>query len=138
MALICDTGPLYAALDRHDAAHASCVALLESTQEPVLVPAPVLVELDWLATAHLGPEPFLEFLRDVDDGLVQVVDLVRADYRRARELVSEYSDLRLGFVDAAVLSVVERLRESKVATLDRRDFAVVRPRHVEALELLPV
>jgi hypothetical protein len=27
--------------------------------------------------------------------------------------------------------------EAKVATLDRRHFAVVRPRHVEALALLP-
>jgi hypothetical protein len=40
-------------------------------------------------------------------------------------------------VDAAVLAVVERLREPKLATLDRRHFTVMRPRHIEALELLP-
>jgi len=31
----------------------------------------------------------------------------------------------------------ERLGETKVATLDRRDFGVVRPRHCESLVLLP-
>jgi hypothetical protein len=31
----------------------------------------------------------------------------------------------------------ERLGETKVATLDRRDFAVVRLRHCESLTLLP-
>jgi adenylate kinase family enzyme len=36
-----------------------------------------------------------------------------------------------------VLAVTERFRESKLATLDHRHFAVVRPRHVGALELLP-
>ncbi len=48
-----------------------------------------------------------------------------------------YTDLRVGFVDAAVLAVVERLREPKLATLDHRHFSVMRLRHVDALELLP-
>jgi hypothetical protein len=36
-----------------------------------------------------------------------------------------------------VLTLVERLDEPKLATLDRRHFAMMRPRHVEALRLLP-
>jgi hypothetical protein len=36
-----------------------------------------------------------------------------------------------------VIALCERLNEPKVATLDRRDFSVVRPRHCEALRLLP-
>ncbi len=43
----------------------------------------------------------------------------------------------VGFVDAAVLVIVERLNESKLATLDRRHFGLLRPRHMDALELLP-
>ena len=46
-------------------------------------------------------------------------------------------ELRLGFVDAAVIRVVERLREPKLATLDHRHFATVRTRHVAGLELIP-
>jgi hypothetical protein len=38
---------------------------------------------------------------------------------------------------AAVLAVVERLDERKLATLDHRHFRAVRPRHVTSLELLP-
>ncbi len=36
-----------------------------------------------------------------------------------------------------MLTVVERLGETKLATLDRRHFGLLRPRHVEAIELLP-
>jgi len=36
-----------------------------------------------------------------------------------------------------VIALVERLGEKKVATLDHRHFATVRPRHVEALTLRP-
>jgi hypothetical protein len=35
--------------------------------------------------------------------------------------------------DAAVLAVVERLGEPKLATLDRRHFGLLRPRHEDAL-----
>ena len=49
----------------------------------------------------------------------------------------QYADARVGFVDAAVLSVVERLGERKLATLDHRHFGLLRPRHVVALDLVP-
>lgn len=137
MALICDTGPLYAAMDRADADHRACAELLAGSDEPLLVPAPVVVELDWLAGNRLGPAPFAAFLADVEDGAITVVDLMRPDYVRVRELLARYADLNLGFVDAAILAIVERLGEHKLATLDHRHFGTIRPRHVEALDLLP-
>lgn len=137
MALILDTGPLFAALDRSDADHHSCTALIEGTKEPIIVPAPVLVEIDWLASRRLQPESFLSLLIDVQEARVKVEDLRPADYSRTGELVDRYRDLPLGFVDAAVMSIVERLGEPKLATLDHRHFAVVRPRHVPTLRLLP-
>jgi predicted nucleic acid-binding protein len=137
VALICDTGPLYAAMDRADADHQACAELLAAAREPLLVPTPVAVELDWLAASRLGPDPFIAFLADVEDESIAIVELVRADYVRIRELLARYADLSLGFVDAAVVAVVERFREDKLATLDHRHFATIRPRHVEALTLLP-
>ena len=59
------------------------------------------------------------------------------DLQRAAELEQAYAELDLGLVDASVIALCERLDEPKVATLDRRDFSVVRPRHCRALELLP-
>ena len=46
-------------------------------------------------------------------------------------------DLPLGLVDATVVAATEMLGEPKLATLDHRHFAVVRPAHVDALTLLP-
>jgi len=76
-------------------------------------------------------------LDEIEQGTYVVEDLLPSDYRRLRELLATYADLRIGFVDAAVLAVTERLREPKLATLDHRHFSVMRPRHVDALELLP-
>jgi uncharacterized protein len=101
------------------------------------VPAPVLVEFDYLASRELGRDAFLMILEEIRRGAYHVEDLTGTDYQRVGEILRTYADLRVGFVDAAVLAVVERLREPKLATLDHRHFSVMRPRHVEALELLP-
>lgn len=137
MALICDTGPLYAAMDRADVDHEACKQLISTTTERVLVPAPVVVELEWLASSRLGLQPFSSFLADVQAGDLTIVDPIGADYSRIHELLNRYADLKLGFVDAAVVALVERLDEPKLATLDHRHFTTVRPKHTDALELLP-
>lgn len=51
-------------------------------------------------------------------------------------LVETYADLPIGFVDASVLEAVERLGETKVATLGRH-FSIARPSGVDHLTLLP-
>jgi hypothetical protein len=137
LALITDTGPLYAAMDRSDIDHEACSRMFESTDEEVLVPSPVVVELDWLSSRRLGTDSFLSFLADIQEEQLQVIDLAQSDYIRAAELIRRYRDLPLGFVDAAVVAVAERLAETKIATLDHRHFTVVRPRHVPALRLIP-
>ncbi len=137
MALILDTGPLYASLDRSDADHRSCRRLIESAGERLVIPAPVLVEVDYWIHARLHPGALTALLDDVSTGAYRVEDLEADDYARVRELCDRYADADIGFVDAAVLAVTERLREPKLATLDRRHFGMLRPLHVEALQLVP-
>ena len=137
MALILDTGPLYASLDRSDADHAACRRLIETADEPLVIPAPVLVEVDYWIHARLHPGVLVALLDDITTGAYRVEDPNPDDYRRVREVCDRYADADIGFVDAAVLALVERLNEPKLATLDHRHFGAVRPRHVEALRLLP-
>ena len=137
MALILDTGPLYASLDRSDADHAVCRRLIEEADEPLVIPAPVLVEVDYWIHSRLHPGVLVALLDDIESGAYRVEDLQAADYARVRSLCDRYYDADIGFVDAAVLAITERLNEPKLATLDHRHFAMLRPRHVEALALLP-
>ena len=82
-------------------------------------------------------EAWLTFLDDVGAGVYRLAHPTLADLDRCRALQTTYADLRLGAVDASVVALAERLDESKVATLDRRHFSLVRPAHVEALRLVP-
>lgn len=100
-----------------------------------VIPSPVLVEVDHFLGDYAGT--FVALLEDIRRGAFWVENLIDADYRRIDELLHTYADLQVGFVDCAILATTERLNEPKLATLDRRHFSVMRPRHTEALRLLP-
>lgn len=137
MALICDTGPLLAALDAADPDHERCAELLTNANEDLVVPTLVLAELDYWCGRRLTPEAWLIFLDDTLAGVYRVESPTGPDLARCRVLQARYADLSLGVVDASVVALAERLAESKVATLDQRHFRAVRPTHVEALDLQP-
>jgi uncharacterized protein len=135
--VILDTGVLYAAMAPRDRRHAQCAALLRAGLE-LLLPAPVLVELDYFLTELTATyRAFDEVLRRVENGALTVLDLDSEDYPRVRQLCAQYGDWPLGFVDAAIVAIAERERQTQIGTLDHRHFGVIRPRHVAAFTLLP-
>lgn len=137
MALVLDTGPLLAALDTADPDHERCAELIAGSSEDLLVPTLVLSELDYWCHERLSADVWLQFLSDLLAGAYRAEGPTDADLTRCHELQTTYADLGLGVVDASVLALVERLDESKLATLDHRHFATVRPAHADSIELLP-
>jgi hypothetical protein len=137
VALVLDTGPLLAALDAADPDHERCAELLTGANEDLLIAALVLAELDYWCHRRLGADVWLAFMDDLLAGAYRVQSPTPADLVRCREIQAKYKDQPIGIVDASVLALVERLGESRLATLDHRHFATVRPKHVEALQLLP-
>jgi predicted nucleic acid-binding protein len=74
----------------------------------------------------------------VTTGELDVIDLTLDAYApRCVELIETYADMGLGLVDASVVTIAERRGITAIATLNHRDFRVVRPMHVDAFELLP-
>ncbi len=134
MSLVIDTGVLVAAARTGEPEHAACATLLREAAESRVVPAPVLVEVEYLLRASPA---WANLMRDVHSGALVVAELDMQSYARIDDLLRTYADMRVGFVDCAVLAVVERLEESKLATLDNRHFTVMRPAHIDALDLLP-
>lgn len=100
-----------------------------------MVPALVVAEATYLVGRRLGAKAEAAFLRGL--GQIEVEPPRGDDWARIAELVDEYGDLPLGGTDASVIALAERLDTATVVTLDRRHFTVVRPRHCEALALLP-
>lgn len=137
MALVLDTGPIVALLDAADPEHERCLAMVDRVGQDLVIPVLVLVEVDYWLLKLYGNETWQIFVEDIARGSYRVAALDERTLVRAAEIERDYASLDLGLVDAAVIATCEQLDEPKVATLDRRDFSVVRPRHRDHLTLLP-
>jgi len=134
--LVVDAGPLFAAADRTDRDHERCLALLHESG-PLRVPVLTIAAVTHLMASRLHGDVELRFLAELALGNLSVEPVHPSDWLRIAQLVEQYADLPLGTVDASVVAAAERLGATTIATLDRRHFSVVRPRHVESFELLP-
>src|SRR5262245_55266039 len=102
MALICDTGGVYALYDADDAHHDRAEASVDQRPGPLWLPVLVLAEIDYLLTTRLGVDAALDFLESVEQGAYSLVPLLGEDVTRCRELVAQYRDFGLGLADASV------------------------------------
>jgi predicted nucleic acid-binding protein len=137
VAAVVDTSVLYALTDASDRHHSSCVRALSREPEVVIVPQPVLPEVCYLIASRLGSHQEAVFMRGLVASDWRVEPMSREDLARAAVIMDDYGDAKLGFVDAAVTAIAERLAVTRIYTLDRRDFQLVKPAHVAAFEVLP-
>ncbi|MEX2236303.1 MAG: PIN domain-containing protein [Dehalococcoidia bacterium] len=110
---------------------------MEAASEPLLVPDSVFGEVAYFLGRYLSPFIEARAFTSLTQEPLSVVHLRTDDILRACELVRQYADNPIGFVDASIVALAERLRINQVLTLDVRHFAAIRPRHVPALTLLP-
>ncbi len=135
--VVADTGPLVALLDGDDAWHDRVRDWLTTTRSELVVAEPVLAEVCYLAGRHISPLAEIAFVESLARGEFVVEPLVRADLPRVAQLVKRYHDMPLGYVDATVIAIAERLGARGILTTDRRHFGAVRDKKGRAFALLP-
>jgi uncharacterized protein len=135
--VIVDTSVLYALVDAADAAHDRAVSAIAAEVEAVVVPQATLPEACYLIGSRMGADREADFVRHLAASDWRLEPLTDDDLPRVAALMHEYADARLGFVDASVVAVAERIGAVRIYTLDWRHFGTIRPKHVDAFSLLP-
>jgi uncharacterized protein len=137
--IVVDTGPRVAAVLSEDENHRACVDLFTSAHlsgERLVMPSFVIPEAYYLIQREAGPKVEVDFVRSLAAGDFAVAECDLA-LERIAELMEKYADLPLGLADASVIAIAEEIGAREIATLDRRDCSVVRPRHTPSFALLP-
>lgn len=137
MTLLVDTNVWVAAHDERDPDHQRCAGVLRDHRGELAAPATVVAETAWFIEDRHGPAAEARFLRLIPSRAVDVIDLTAADWQRCVELIETYSELGLGVVDASIVAIAERLGLDTIATMNTRDFHVVRPVHIDTFTLIP-
>lgn len=122
MSVLLDTGIVYAYYDQSDAWHARARRFVEGEQGGLILPSPVIPEVDHLIGHRLGTRCRGVFYAGIVEGYYLVADLPRDGYRRVADLNRQFDNLDLSFVDAAVVALAETLGVKRIATTDRRHF----------------
>lgn len=125
MTLLLDSGVVYAYYDADDRWHDPVRELLDDEGGPLVVPAVVIPEVDHLLGVRIGHAAQVALYEDLVAGVYLTVDLEADRYARVLDLNRRYSDLALGFVDAAVAALAEQLGLERLATTDRRHFPAI-------------
>jgi uncharacterized protein len=133
--VIADTGFVVALTNNTDTKHTEVRTIY--AQQARILPQTVLVEVAYLLGRNAGIEIVVAFLRGIPASRFTLVELTEQDIARTAEILDQYADSRIDFVDATVMAVAERLNIETVLTLDYRDFHLFRPRHRNSFILLP-
>ena len=129
--LLCDSGPLIATFNKKESQHQRCVRLLAEWPGRLLVPEPVLGETCNFLRNNVprGAAAEIRFLHAMLDecGDFDIIDPVPEDRRRAVELADRLATAPVGYVDAMVIAIAERLRVPHIATIDYKMVGMMNP-----------
>jgi len=134
-AVLVDTGPLVALLDRSDPYHLTCQETLSSLDDSLVTVWPVVTEAMYMLRAYWQAQVALWEM--IGAGAVEIIPLGIEDLPRMRELMRKYRDQPMDLADAALVRVAERERLRRIFTLDRRDFQIYRPSRIGRFAVLP-
>lgn len=133
---IADTSFVAALGNRTDKRHSECVTAYQR-ESVIYLPQSVLAEVGYMLGREIGNRAFAEFLMRLPDTKYRILALEMRDLLRTSELLAQYADSRIDFVDATIAAIAERLKITRILTLDQRDFRIMRPKHSDYFEILP-
>ena len=137
MPILADTSALFALADVADREHGAVLNFIAALRDSVVVPVTVLPELDYLLADRLGLVAELAMLQPIIAGELRLEGFTPTDLQRSVELIEQYADNTIGLVDASIVAMAERLRITRILTLDHRHFRMFRPKHCAAFDLVP-
>ncbi|GAA1353868.1 PIN domain-containing protein [Streptomyces beijiangensis] len=141
MIVVADTSALIAAYDADDPDSDGCERVLKDAALLIVSPL-VLAEVDHVGTRVLGREGARTMIAD----LRRAAHIMRAAFPEVTAGMLDLADgvrerhaaLDLDLPDAVNVVLAAEYRTDAIATLDRRDFRVIRPlTHHKAFRLLP-
>ncbi len=137
MTVVIDAGPLVAFGDANDPYFTQIDQLLRAVDGPLVIPAPVTAEVDYLLGQRVGRGPRRNFIADLAAGRFTVACLEREDYATIGDLDARYADLELGLADCALVVIANRYGTDFIVSFDERRFRAVTPLRGGAFTILP-
>ena len=135
--VLLDSSAVYALADQDDKWHKATASAVESQPGERVVPVSALTEACYMLATRLGPKAERRLLRAIIHGEFLLEAVAVPDVMRADQVLQKYADANVGFVDASIVAIAERLKLTTIVTTDQRHFRLFRPKHCRTFTILP-
>lgn len=135
--LICDTSGLLALFDAGDAHNVAVTKAVEADEGPFIVSPYVIAELDSLLATRRGVREEVAALRELASGAWDLASMTPRDVQTMTGIIERYKDQAIGATDASLVVLAGRYRTTRVLTLDRRHFNVLRTVTGRRFDVIP-
>ena len=137
MSLVIDAGPIVALGMGDDPRADKIEDILNRETGPLVIPAQITAEIDYLLRERVGVTARRAFLADLASGRFVVHALDLADYALVVRHNQQYADLDVGLSDLAVVVTAHRLRTNRILTFDQRHVRAMKPIDGGSFTILP-
>ncbi|MDP5016597.1 PIN domain-containing protein [Anabaena sp. UHCC 0187] len=137
MTAILDISFLVSTIDIKDENYGRVLDIIVNLKEVLVLPTTVLPEVCHLLTSRLGYPTTKQVLSELVNSNVIIEGINKTDLKRVTEILSQYADSELDFVDATIVAIAERMNIPKILTLDKHIFSIINPQHCAAFEIFP-
>lgn len=125
--IIADTSGLLALFNVREPAHDAVREVVAAEDARMVVSPFVIAELDYLVATRLGIAAEAAVLEELAGGAYALPAFGPDDLSAALDVLRRYPDQAIGIADASIVVLADRMQTTRVLTLDRRHFDVLRP-----------
>jgi predicted nucleic acid-binding protein len=133
-AVIMDTGPWVALIDRRESKHGECVEWLRQFEGEIYSSEAVLTEVLYLL--NFSPKAQFAAIDFILSSAITMVPSSLDSLKRVKSLMEKYKDISMDYADATLVSLAEDLAIQHIVTFDSH-FAIYRVSSKKSFTPLP-
>ncbi|HJX02172.1 MAG TPA: PIN domain-containing protein [Candidatus Humimicrobiaceae bacterium] len=131
-----DTSAVIGLMDKNYKKHEYLKTIFTKKDNLYILPSTAIGEISYMLNSRFGNKVELIFLEEIVRTNFQLELLKDMDIIRIIEILKKYDTLNIGYVDASIVAIAERLKINKILTLDRKHFEIVIPRGFDRFDIL--
>ncbi|MDD5621989.1 MAG: PIN domain-containing protein [Actinomycetota bacterium] len=136
MQIILDTSAVIGLMDKKYIKHEYLKKIFMGKDNLYILPSTTIGEICYMLNSRFGNKIELIFLQEIIKSSFQLELLKDTDILRIIEVLKKYDTLDIGYVDASIVAIAERLKINKILTLDRKHFEIIIPRGFDRFDIL--
>src|SRR4030042_7189763 len=136
MQIILDTSAVIGLMDKKYKKHEYLKKIFTEKDNIYILPSTTISEICYMLNSRFGSKIELIFLQEIIKTNFQLELLKDTDIIRIIEILKKYDTLNIGYVDASIVAISERLKINNILTLDRKHFEIIIPRGFDRFEIL--